>query len=340
MFRNPVSRRSVTGGLAASAVASPPFGGAAAQTYPSRKFSVVIPTGQGGGAERIARPFSAAWGPMLKTQFEYSFFPGAAGQIGYELYVKRRVRDGHNFLFGNMGAEMVMLTVQKPDVSFPRDFIYFSQVEIDDSIIYVNRNSPFQTIQQAVAAAKKRTLNVAVSRIPTQSGIGVLALAEATGTNFNLIPYGGGNPTYIAVLNGEADIGSSPMTGVLTLRDKFRVLGVFNRKENRYAALSENAPTINSALGINVPDLFASRAWAVHTEWADKNPEQFAMLERTSKEAHASPIFREGYAKTGASDINLVYGDRRACTEYVAATVKLAQRYEKILTAKRSKGKR
>jgi tripartite-type tricarboxylate transporter receptor subunit TctC len=331
-------RRGFVGGLAASGlVAAAPLSGASAQTYPSRKFSVVIPTGQGGGAERIARPFDAAWGPILKTQFEYSFFPGASGQIGYELYVKRRPRDGHNFLFGNMGAELIMYVVQKPDYNFPRDFIYFSQMEVDDSCIYVNRNSPFKTIQDVVAAAKKRTLNVAVSRIPTQTSIAVLSLADATGSTFNLIPYGGGNPTYIAVLNGEVDVGAGPMVGVMTLIEKFKVLGVFNRKRNIYAGLTENAPTVNAVFGIDIPDLFTSRAWGVHAEWADKNPEQFALLERTSREAHASPVFREAYKKTGATDLNLHYGDRKACTEYALKTLELARRYEKVLSAKRGK---
>ena len=333
-------RRSFVGGVAASAgvMAAAPLNGASAQTYPNRRISVVIPTGQGGGAERIARPFDMAWGPMLKTQFEYNFFPGASGQIGYELFVKRRPKDGHNFLFGNMGAELIMYVIQKPDINFPRDFIYFAQMEIDDSCIYVNRNSPFKTIEDVVAAAKKRTLNVAVSRIPTQTSIAVLALGDATGSRYNLIPYGGGNPTYIAVLNGEVDIGAGPMVGVMTLIDKFKILGVFNRKQNVYAALSENAPTVNAVLGIDIPDLFTCRAWAVHTEWADKNPAQFAMLERTAREAHASPIFREGYRKTGATDLNLVYGDRKACTEYALKTLELARRYESVLTAKRGKG--
>jgi tripartite-type tricarboxylate transporter receptor subunit TctC len=329
-----VSRRGFVGGLAATAATASPFG-ASAQAYPSRRFSVVIPTGQGGGAERIARPFDMAWGPMLKTQFEYSFFPGASGQIGYELFVKRRPKDGHNFIFGNMGAELIMYVIQKPDYNFPRDYFYFSQVEIDDSCIYVNRNSPYKTIQDVVAAAKKRPLNVAVSRLPTQTSIAVLALGDATGTRFNLIPYGGGNPTYIAVLNGEAEIGAGPMVGVMTLIEKFKVLGVFNRKQNIYAALSENAPTVNSVFGIDIPDLFTARAWGVHTEWADKNPEHFAMLERTSREAHASPIFRDGYKKTGATDLNLVYGDRAACTEYAEKTIEIAKRYASVLTAKR-----
>ena len=334
-----LSRRAFGGVLAASAglMAAAPFAGAFAQTYPNRRINVVIPTGQGGGAERIARPFDAAWGQLLKTQFEYGFFPGAGGQIGYELFVKRRPRDGHNMLFGNMGAEMIMYVIQKPDYNFPRDFVYFSQLEIDDSCIYVNRNSPFKDIKQVIAAAKKRPLNCSVSRLPTQTSIGVLALAEATEARFNLIPYGGGNPTYIAVLNGEVDIGAGPMVGVLTLADKFKVLGVFNRKQNVYAALSENAPTINSVFGVTLPDLYTARGWGIHTEWADKNPQHFALLERTAKEAHASPVFREAYKKTGATDINLVYGDRAACTEYAEATIKLAQRYESILTAKRKK---
>ena len=334
-------RRRFVGGLAASAAlaATAPFGGASAQTYPSRRMSVIIPTGQGGGAERIARPFDMAWGPMLKTQFEYTFHPGASGQIGYELFIKRRPSDGHNLLFGNMGAEMLMYALQRPDYNFPRDYIYFSQVEIDDSCIYVNRNSPYKTIEDVVAAGKKRMLNVAVSRLPTQTSIATLALGEATGARFNLIPYGGGNPTYIAVLNGEVDIGASPMVGVMTLIEKFKVLGVFNRKQNVYADLTENAPIVNKVFGIDIPDLFTSRAWAVHTEWADKNPEQFAMLERTSREAHATETFREGYRKTGATDRNLVYGDRKACTEFALRTFELAQRYEKLLTAKRgSKG--
>ena len=66
MSRNHIvmPRRSFVGGLAASAglAAAAPFTGASAQTYPNRRMSVIIPTGQGGGAERIARPFDAAWG--------------------------------------------------------------------------------------------------------------------------------------------------------------------------------------------------------------------------------------------------------------------------------------
>jgi hypothetical protein len=238
-----------------------------------------------------------------------------------------------------MGPEMIMYTTQRPDYNFPRDFIYFSMVDIDDSIIFASRTSPYKSIEQVVDAAKKRPLNVAVSRIPHPCTIGLLALGEATKSRYNFIPYGGGNPTYIAILNGEAEVGALPMTGVTMLPEKFKVLGVFNRTENRFADISDNAPLINKVFGTDIPDLYSARAWAVHTEWADKNPKLFELLERTSKQAHESPVFWEAYKKTGASTNALVYGDRAACTKYALATVELARRYEDVLTAKRGGGK-
>jgi len=62
-------------------------------------------------------------------------------------------------------------------------------------------------------------------------------------------------------------------------------------------------------------------------------------LERTAQQAHATESLREGYRKTGADGRNLVYGDRKACTEFALNTIELAKRYEHVLTAKRG-GKR
>ena len=336
--RSPIaSRRALLGGIAATAglsLAAPLLQRAAAQSaYPSRNFKVVIPTGQGGGAEKLARAFDAAWSKLLGQPFEYEFFPGAAGQVGYTLYVQKRERNGHNLLFGNMGPEMIMYATQKPAYKFPQDFIYFCRTDIDDSCVFVRRDSPFADIKALVEAAKKRPLNVALSRIPHPATIGMLALGEATGAKFNYIPYGGGNPTFIAMLSGEAEVGALPIANTLALKDKFKVLGVFN-SSNMFAAETENAPTINATFATSIPDLSSSRSWAVHSEWAQANPQHFEKLERTAKEAHASPTFREAWVKSGNPVEALVWGDRQTCHDYADAMLKLALRYEKQLTAR------
>ena len=224
-------RRIVAGGAAALALG--PLRGHA-QAFPSKNIRVVIPTGQGGGADRLARVFDDFWGPLLKANFEYGFFAGAAGQVGYELYINKRERDGHNLLFGNMGPEMIMYALQKPPYRFPEDYQYFCRLDVDDSVVYVRRQSPFKRLEDLVAEGKKRAVNVAVSRLPHPASIGMLALGNATKAKFNLVPYGGGNPTSVAVMNGEADAGALPIAGVVALGDQMRVLGVFNDDAARW----------------------------------------------------------------------------------------------------------
>jgi tripartite-type tricarboxylate transporter receptor subunit TctC len=331
---NPTRRRIVAGAGAALALGSL---NARAQAFPSKNMRVVIPTGQGGGAERLARAFDAFWGPMLKTNFEYSFFPGAAGQVGYEVFVNKREKDGYNLLFGNMGPEMIMYALQKPAYRFPEDYQYFCRTDIDDSVVFALRTSKFQRVEDLVAEAKKRVVNVAVSRLPHPASIGMLALGAAVGAKFNLVPYGGGNPTTVAVLNGEADCGALPIAGVVAQRDKMKVLAVFN-DENALAKYSDNAPPVNKVFGTKLPDLSSSRSWAIHTEVIEKYPDRFALLEKSSRQVFDNPKYREEYAKTGAPVETIQYGDRALCTRYAKAMVELANEYRSLLTAK-GKGK-
>jgi len=61
---SPTRRRLVAGGAAALALGSLC---ARAQAFPSKNMRVVVPTGQGGGADRLARVFDDFWGPLLKA---------------------------------------------------------------------------------------------------------------------------------------------------------------------------------------------------------------------------------------------------------------------------------
>jgi tripartite-type tricarboxylate transporter receptor subunit TctC len=113
------------------------------------------------------------------------------------LYLNKRDKDGHNLLFGNMGPEMIMYVLQKPAYRFPQDYQYFCRLDVDDSVIFVRQKSPFRRIEDVIDAARKKTVNVAVTRLPHPASLGALALARATKAKFNLVPYGGGNPTMV-----------------------------------------------------------------------------------------------------------------------------------------------
>jgi tripartite-type tricarboxylate transporter receptor subunit TctC len=326
-----LSRRALIAGAAVAAAA--PAG--AQPAFPARNFRVVIPTGQGGGADRLARSFDDGWSKLLGgKQFEYEFFAGAAGQVGYELYTGRREADGYNLLFGNMGPEMIMYALQKPKFRFPEDLVYFCRIDVDDSCVFVRADSPFRRMEDVVAEAKKRPLNTAVSRIPHPASIGMLALGEATGSRFNLVPYQGGSPTMVAVMSGEADIGALPVAGIVAQSDRLRVLGMFNR-ENIVAAHTANAPPINAVFGTSIPDLYSSRSWAIHARVLERFPDRFAKLAETAPKVFEDPAFRDAYAKTGAAVETIRFGDRAVCTEYALGMIELANRYAGQLSARR-----
>jgi tripartite-type tricarboxylate transporter receptor subunit TctC len=325
------ARRRLLAGTAAAVI----VGNVRAQAFPSRNMRVVIPTGQGGGADRLARVFDDFWGAQLKTKFEYAFHPGAAGQVGYELYLHKRERDGHNLLFGNMGPEMIMYALQKPPYKFPGDYQYFCRLDVDDSVVFVRQKSPFKRIDDLVGEAKKKTVNVAVSRLPHPASIGMLALGNAVKARFNLVPYGGGNPTQVAVLNGEADCGALPIAGVASLGDQLRILGIFNDDPQKMSKYLGNAPSVNAAFGTKLPALYSSRAWAIHSEVIDKFPDRFALLEKTARAVFDMPKYREEYAKTGAPIETIQFGDRATCTRYANSMVELANEYQGLLTAKK-----
>jgi tripartite-type tricarboxylate transporter receptor subunit TctC len=314
------------------------LGKAQAQTFPAKNMRVVIPTGQGGGAERLARTFNEFWGPLLKTHFEFSFYPGAAGQVGYELWIHKREHDAYNLLFGNMGPEMIMYALRNPKYKFPEDYQYFCRTDVDDSVIFVSAKSKIRKLEDLGAEAKKRSVNVAVSRLPHPASIGMLALGRAIKGRFNLVPYGGGNPTQVAVLNGEADCGALPLAGVVALGDQLRILGVFN-DEFQLGKYTNDSPPVNKVFGTDLPDLSSSRSWAIHTEAIEKYPERFALREKTSREVFDNPAYKEAYKKTGAPVETIQYGDRALCTRYARSMVELANEYRTLLTGKGGKGK-
>lgn len=330
-----MTRRGFGLGAAALAAAGMPRAADAQAAFPSRNFRVVIPTGQGGGADRLARSFDDGWSKLLNgRQFEYEFYAGAAGQVGYELFAQRREPDAYNLLFGNMGPEMIMYALQRPRFRFPEDIAYFCRIDVDDSAIFVRENSPFRRVEDIVAEAKRRPVNVAVSRIPHPASIGMLALGQAQGARFNLIPYGGGSPTMVAVMSGESEVGALPVSGLTAQAGRLRVVSLF-ASENIVAELTNNAPTVNQVFGTNIPDLYSSRSWAIHTRAIERFPDRFRRLEETAQRVFEDQDFITALERAGQPRQTVRFGNRELCTRYALDMIELANRFRAELSAQR-----
>lgn len=331
-----MTRRGLLKGTAAvagvAALGAFPLHQARADKFPSKNIRVAIPTGEGGGVDDAARAFTSVWSEKLGTSFEYSYYPGASGQVGYEIFTKKLEADCHTLLFGNIGPEMIMYATQNPGYKFPDDYVYFASIDTDEAVIWVAKNSKFQTIEALVAEGKKRTVNFSTSRLPHPSSLGVLALAEATGAKFKLVPYGGGNAARSAAITGECDACATFMNSSLKFVDQIKFLTVFAKK-NRLPAVTDNAPPVNSVFNTKIPAMTGNRAWAIQTKAIKEFPDRFEILKKTAKETFEDPAYRKAVEKAKNRWEFNEYADQAECTESAMEVVALAKKYKDLISA-------
>ena len=329
------TRRSFMAGtatIAGATLLTGAFSRPAWAAYPERNIEIVIPTAEGGGADRDVRIFTSVWEKYIDTNFEYSFFPGAAGQVGYEVYGGKREPDAYSLLFANMGPEVIMQVLQKPSVKLGEDFVYISQISSEVMSLFVAANSPFQSIEQLVDEGKKRTINIAVSRLPHPASIGCLALAEATGAQFQLVPYGGGNPSAMAAITGEVDATALPLANPIKLGEQVRILTTFGR--NPAPEDTGNAPPVNSVFGTKIPELTSSRAFGLHTKAVEQYPDRAEVLKSSIAKVKDDPDYLAAVEKAGLPPAFIDFGDQETAMATAEETRELAIRFQPLLTGK------
>src|SRR3546814_4156480 len=183
-----------------------------------------------------------------------------------------------------------MLTLQDVCIDVGRDLVYFQKTSTEPMAVWVGPNSPIASLEQLVEEGRKRRITVAVSRLPHPASIGMLALGEATGAEFNLVPFGGGNPTAMAAITGEVDCSALPLANPITLGDQAIVLGIF-ADTNPTPDDTGNAPVVNDVFGTDLPPLTSSRAWAIHAAAIEQYPERVEILKSTMRQTLEDPAY-------------------------------------------------
>jgi len=305
-------------------------GSARGAAYPERNIDVIVPTREGGGADRNLRAFTSVWKNYLNTNFEAGFYPGASGRVGYEVYMGKYEPDCYSLIFGNMGPEVLNWAVKKPDFDVD-DYLYFGRVDIDPGCVFVGSESKFQTIDDIVAEGKKRKLNVGTSRLAHPASIGILALGEHTGAQFNLVPLSGGNKTVAGAVTLEMDFSVLTSGSVIAAGDSVRTLLIFN-DDNPVGERLDNAPTMNDHFGTNLPPMLSSRAFGIHKAAVDKYPDRFELLQSTHRKVFDDPAFKTAYLELGGAWEYVSHGGVEECAKFKAAMLELGAKYQSYLT--------
>jgi tripartite-type tricarboxylate transporter receptor subunit TctC len=313
-------------GAAGGSLVVPAF----AAGYPERNIDVIVPTREGGGADRNLRSFTAVWKKYLDTNFEPGFYPGASGRVGYEVYMGKYEADAYSLIFGNMGPEVLNWVVKKPNFNID-DYIYWGRVDTDPGCLFVGAESKFKTIDDIIAEGKKRKLNVGTSRLAHPASIGMLALADKTGIEVNLIPLSGGKKTVAGAVTGEVDFSVLTSGSVAAAGDAVTTLLVFN-DENVLGEALDNAPTMNDQFGTDLPPMLSSRAFGIHKAAVDNHPDRFETLQSTFRKVFDDPDYKEAVLKAKGHWEYVNYGGVEECAKFKQAMLDLGEQYKSYLT--------
>ena len=301
-----------------------------AATFPERAMQVYIPTRAGGGADRNFRTFAGVWKNHLNAAFEPAFYPGAAGRVGYETYMGKASDDCHDLIFGNMGPEVLNWVVKKPTFSLD-DYFYFLMVDADPGSIFVPADGSMKSVDDVIAAGKKRTLTVATSRLAHPASLGMLVLARKTGIKVNLIPLSGGKNTRNGVLTGEIDLGVLPASSAMG-RSGLKVIGLFDEK-NVVADKIPDAVLLNTAYDLGIPPLPAgARAFGIKTAAAKAYPDRYQRLVATGMKVFDDPAYEKAVIAAKAPWSMITPGGADSCKAYVDNVTALGTEYRDLLT--------
>ncbi len=186
-----------------------PAAARAAESYPTRPIQVIVPFPPGGVADLVGRPFTAALEKLLKQPVVIVNKTGAGGAVGMQALAASKP-DGYTLMVA-LSSISVMPEVDamfgRPPVYKLSDFAPIALLSADPTVLVVSAKSPWKTVADFVADAKKRPneIKYASSGVYGTMHVAMEMFAHAAGIKLRHIPTGGGGPALNALLGGHVD---------------------------------------------------------------------------------------------------------------------------------------
>ncbi|WP_454675492.1 tripartite tricarboxylate transporter substrate binding protein [Achromobacter pestifer] len=256
-----------------------------AWAWPDHPIELIVGFAPGGGTDLTARSLAVFLEKELGTTVVVQNKPGASSAIALS-YVARAKPDGYTLAMTNMPG-LVSLPIERKAGFTPDDFTYLANLVRDPSAFSVASNSPYQTLDALIAAAKEKpgTISYGSTGVGTDDHLALVLFQSLTGTRLNHVPYNGAGPLRSAVLGGHTVIGGLNLGEVMPYHGKnMRVLA---QASDKRSALGPDVPTFKE-LGVDL--VFASERGVVAPKGLP--PEVADTLRKALGKVAANPDFQ------------------------------------------------
>jgi tripartite-type tricarboxylate transporter receptor subunit TctC len=289
--------------------------GAAAQNYPNRPVTMVIPFAAGGPTDVLGRVVAANMTQSLGQQVVVENVTGAGGQTGSKR-VSDAPPDGYAFVIGTVGTHAQSQTLYKrPLYNSQTDFTPVALIAQVPIVLTVRKDLPVKDFGDFVAYAKANQTKMQFGSAGAGSAthLGCVLLNHIIGTNITHVPYRGTGPAMQDLAAGRIDFLCEVITTAKPQIDGGTVRGLAIFDSKRSPAL----PSLPTAEEQGTKDLIA---YTWNAAFLPKNtPEAIVKkLNEAIVAAMHAPIVRDRLSSLGAQ----IVPDGEATPQHLAQLVK------------------
>lgn len=305
-------------GLAAALVGlslMSPAAAGAAEHYPQKPVTLVVPQSPGSVADIMARAVSEPLSKTLGQPVVIENRNGASGIIGAER-VARAQPDGYTLFVGSISTHGLNSGIY-PNLSYDpvKDFVAITEIAESPLVIVTNPGAGIRTLADLIARAKETPGKLTFASAGNGSGsrfTGEL-LKAAAGINLVHVPYRGPAEAVTAVVGGEATLAvpSVPSTPAFIKAGRLQPMAVTSVKR---APLLPDVPT-TAELGLGDVEF---TSWTGLFAPAGTPDAIVDTLHRATLQVLAQPEVQKAIADTGAATVG---SSRADFTQFVAGQV-------------------
>jgi len=177
--------------------------------YPTRPITMIVPFPPGGVTDTVARPIADALGKALGQQVVVENKAGAGGAIGTGEAAHAKP-DGYTILL--MLSSISILPeadkiLGRKAAYNTTDFKPIARITADPTVLVVSAKSPWKTVDEFVAAARKAPgkVDYGSSGIYGSMHVPMAMLEKNANIKMTHVPYTGAGPAVAALLGGQVD---------------------------------------------------------------------------------------------------------------------------------------
>ena len=233
------------------ALAAAAVGATAADEYPSKTVTIIVPFAAGGPTDKVARDLAEALRKPLGATVIVDNAAGAGGAIGANKVAKAQP-DGYTLLLHHIGMATMPTLVPNIPFKVESDFEYLGMVNDVPMTIIGKPGLPANNFKELVAwlHQNKGKINLGNAGIGSASHLCGMLFEHAMGVPMTQVPYKGTGPAMTDLMGGQIDLMCDQTTNTTGAIDakKVKVFAVTTPKRLTVPALKD-VPTMQE-LGV------------------------------------------------------------------------------------------